>query len=106
MFNIGDRVRFVGTSANPIRPGSTGTVVDFGLDSVKDGVIMRRTTVEERAVYGVEWDEDVGGHDCDGNAKQGYGWRVRGIYLDYEDDGLFEYDDAAFVEMLSEAASI
>lgn len=41
--------------------GMTGTV----LDEVSD----------DGAVY-VEWDEDVGGNDCDGRCKEGCGWQV------------------------------
>ncbi len=32
--------------------------------------------IEDDKYIGIEWDKDVGGHDCDGLAKDGYGWDV------------------------------
>lgn len=31
--------------------------------------------------YGVEFDDHIGGHDCEGHAREGHGWYVPERYL-------------------------
>lgn len=62
MVEIGDRVRSVVDSPDnndSIVIGSTGTVV----------------YIDAHIIF-VDWDEDVGGHDCDGRAREEHGWNV------------------------------
>ena len=67
---IGDRVRMTQDyypfpSSNPdgTVKGDTGTVCE--IYSIQRGIIS------------VEWDRKIkSGHDCDGNCRAGYGWRV------------------------------
>lgn len=85
MFDIGDRVRCLVDSPDDndnITVGSMGTVCGFD-DYVN-------------YIY-VDWDDDVGGHNCEGMARQSHGWNVppEGLEL-MDDDEPFECDDDAF----------
>lgn len=66
-FTIGDRVAFKRTShagyASGLKDGMTGTVKGFD----DDGYFQ----------YHVEFDEDVGGHSCDGECTRGHGQNVK-----------------------------
>lgn len=71
---VGDRVILVGDTAggdeDTIPKGTLGTVCKvckgFGFN------------------YGIEWDIDfIGGHDCDGLAKDGYGWFVYAYEIEF-----------------------
>ena len=62
MVEIGDQVRSVVDNPDDndsIVIGSTGTVVYIDSD-----------------VIFVDWDEYVGGHTCNGSARNGHGWNV------------------------------
>lgn len=64
-FKIGDRVEVIGGSYNSgIKNGNRGTIVSV------DGSLM-----------GVDFDIDIGGHDCSGRGRYGHCWRVSTEYL-------------------------
>ena len=64
-FKIGDRVEAIGGSYNSdINIGDRGTIVSV------DGSLM-----------GVDFDIDIGGHDCSGRGRYGHCWRVPTEYL-------------------------
>ena len=64
-FKIGDRVEVIGGSYNSgIKNGNRGTIVSV------DGSLM-----------GVDFDIDIGGHDCSGRGRYGHCWRVPTEYL-------------------------
>lgn len=71
-FKIGDRVRHVPLYGDSVEPSSDkiGTIVNI------------RTT----GVFGVEFDEHIHGHDCDGYARLGHGWNL----VDLEIELVFE----------------
>ena len=74
-FHVGDRVLCVANApdGNTSVYDLTGTVVDVdGLD------------------IGVCWDGPVGGHDCGGRCKEGYGWYVRGADIEKLTDAVFD----------------
>jgi len=62
-FKVGDHVIGVGTYEGKIINGLKGKVV---LSSLLSSHYL-----------GVEWEKDIGGHNCNGHAKKGYGWNVR-----------------------------
>lgn len=90
-FSIGDRV--VSVVDNPdnnhrIHIGSTGAVCRTGTGRVA-----------------VEWDDYVGGHDCEGHCAYGHGWWVDicGIELDNgsdESDESFDFDEDEFKKLV------
>ena len=87
MFKIGDRVRCLVDNPDnndDIHVGSTGTVV------LLDGDII-----------GVEWDEYVVGHSCNGEAEFGYGWNVCKHEIELDDDGIqYEFNDDEFRRLI------
>lgn len=62
-FKVGDHVIGVGTCDGKRIDGLKGKVV---LSSLLSSHYL-----------GVEWEKDIGGHNCNGHAKKGYGWNVR-----------------------------
>ena len=70
---VGDRVILVGDTAGgdeyTIPKGTLGTV--------------RKVCTGLGFNYGIEWDIDFGGHDCDGLAKDGYGWFVYASEIEF-----------------------
>ena len=49
----------------------------------------------------VEWDDDVEGHTCDGNAMDGHGWNVEEYQIELEDDGVqYEFDEDEFKRLI------
>lgn len=101
-FNVGDRVVFnegYSMFGFDLRPGMLGTVVNVFNYADEDPDIF------------VAWDEDVGGHDCDGLAEYGHGLIVGPFYISVcngEDDinDAFEYDESAFLQMIAESSAI
>jgi len=73
-FQVGDRVIVIAdhlaSENSSICRGDVGTVCDI------HGVFVNGVTY----LVGVSFDEDVGGHVCDGSCEKGHGWYVR----DYE----------------------
>lgn len=63
-FSVGDRVVVI-REAGPVKIGMVGTLVH----SV------------ETLWYAVEFDENIGGHNCNGKAKEGYGYYLLEQYL-------------------------
>lgn len=60
-YHVGDRVRALGCNWFNVQAEDTGTVV----------------FVFDYSNVGVQWDENIGGHSCDGHGKQGYcSWEV------------------------------
>lgn len=60
-FKVGDRVRCVKANWGKLKVGDLGTVID----------------VKEDGAAGVEFDNEVGGHDCYGKGKDGHCWWQR-----------------------------
>lgn len=79
-FKIGDRVRALcGVEAHGrVKCGDTGTVCNIHDFDV-----------------GVDWDRDIGGHNCRGTARQNHGWNVLEKYLELE-NSKSEDDKATF----------
>lgn len=70
-FQEGDRVVCVRPHPdgnNNIEVGTTGTII--GNYKFGEGWLS------------VEWDNDVGGHNCDDQCAFGYGWNVHNDYID------------------------
>lgn len=63
VFHVDDRVELRTYLRDSLPAGSTGTVVD-----------VRGTG--SNAHYGVYWDNNCGGHDCEGRCRDGHGWYV------------------------------
>lgn len=87
-FNIGDRVVSVVDSPennHRIYVGSTGVVCRVGIERIA-----------------VEWDDYVGGHDCDGHCTDGHGWWVdtNNIEFDNSPDEPFEFNKDEFVKLI------
>lgn len=87
-FSVGDRVVSVVDSPednHSIHVGSTGSVCRVG---------TRRVAIE--------WDEYVGGHDCEGHCADGHGWWVNteDIELDDGPDEPFEFDEDEFNKLV------
>lgn len=87
MFEIGDRVcsivNYPDDNQN-IVIGSVGTVVNIDYN-----------------IICVEWDDDVEGHTCDGNAMDGHGWNVEEYQIELEDDGVqYEFDEDEFKRLI------
>lgn len=74
-FYVGDRVIYIGNDECGLRTGYTGTIKMFDPPSV-----------------GVEWDEDVEGHDLDGTCLPNHGWFVRAEFLEHINDINEEYE--------------
>lgn len=71
-FQEGDRVICVRPHPddnNNIEVGMTGTIIG-------------NCKLGKEEWLSVEWDYDVGGHDCDHQCAFGYGWNVRHDYID------------------------
>ena len=83
MFEIGDMVRSIVNypdNNQNIVIGSKGTIVN----------------IDYNIIY-VEWDDDVGGHTCDGRATDGHGWNVEQSQIELEDDGIqYEFNEEEF----------
>ena len=94
VFEMGDRVECIVDHPDDneyLVIGSIGTVCEESEDDVDDPFIS------------VCWDEDIGGHDCDGSCEDGYGWRVFASQLAlYQecDDKPFPFDEKEFKELL------
>ena len=73
-FQRGDRVRYRVGHDGIVEEGDCGTVVDIVFEE------------DQVPFIAVDWDRDVGGWDCNGNARDGHGYYV------YEDDLGFEFD--------------
>ncbi|MDX1279240.1 hypothetical protein [Oceanihabitans sediminis] len=56
---VGDRVTLV-KHVGVGKIGDTGTIIYY----------------HDSDYISVKWDRNIGGHDCDGKCKQGYGWNV------------------------------
>lgn len=60
-YHVGDRVRALGCNWYGTQAGDTGTVI----------------AVLDDSNVGVQWDENIGGHSCNGRGKRGYcSWEV------------------------------
>lgn len=57
-FKVGDKVICVKDYVDKVKVGLKGVIVDM------------------ESSIGVEWEEDIGGHDCGGYCKSGYGYFV------------------------------
>lgn len=75
-YHVGDRVRALGCNWFNVQTEDTGTVV----------------FVFDYSNVGVQWDENIGGHSCDGHGKQGYcSWEVPySIEILHEQEGIKE----------------
>ena len=88
-FSVGDRVISVVDAPDGnkgIHIGSTGVVC--------------RTSTGRFAIY---WDEDVGGHSCEGYCPNGHGWWVGAcdVELDDEtDDEPFDFNEDEFNKLV------
>lgn len=71
-FEIGDRVKTLVTyqGINKRVINKVGTVVHFYEDDFTD--------------IGVEFDDNIRGHDCEGHAKYGHGWYIMYKHLELE----------------------
>lgn len=61
VLKLGDKVIGVGEYGGKEIDGLKGKVVEISRD---------------KHYYGVEWEKNIGGHNCRGRAKVGYGWRT------------------------------
>jgi len=67
---VGDRVRVIEiTDGDPCKIGDIGTVLE-----------------ENHSPY-VEFDRNIGGHDCDRQCKDGHGWAVAGWQIELVKEG-------------------
>lgn len=79
-FNVGDRVVAITDCPNDgryILRGYLGSVCDVHHDS-------------GGYTFGVDWDDLIGGHRCNGNCPSGHGWYVHGDEIE-----LFDWEPAA-----------
>lgn len=84
-FKIGDKVVVTEHKDNMLKPyissskeifNSVGTICNVHCSCWLDGSTS----------YGVKFEENIGGHDCDGNCKFGYGQNINEKYLELYDE--------------------
>lgn len=98
-FNVGDRVECIRDS-----PDNNGSI-SVGMQGVICTIVYNTSPH-----IGVRWDEEVGGHDCQGECSNGYGWFVTASDIKRIDDNdEFEVDatelDKLFETFAKEVAS-
>lgn len=102
-FKIGDRVEVIGEPIDGKNLfGEMGKVVDFGVDF--DALF------DETDLIGVEFDNNILGHDCCGGGKDGHCWWVNGKYLkkieDTEEETKEETMEQKILEVLREEIGV
>lgn len=86
-FKVGDRVVMVGNYYD-----YDSGFLDLGTIDGDTGTICGILS-EEHEIFNVKWDRKImGGHDCDGNCKFGYGWNVSARMIRVIDETYHDYE--------------